>query len=190
MGTLIYTGVTSLDGFVNDAHGRFDWAAPSDEVHAFVNDLEREVGTYLYGRRMYDVMSFWETPTPEVVSSAVMSDYQRIWRAARKLVYSTTLDAVATDETTIERVFDPERVAELVGRSDANVSIGGPHLAAHALRAGLVGEIRMFLNPVVVGDGTAFLPEGWGGELELLDEQRFDSGVVYVRYSVSGEVTV
>ncbi|HEY4225609.1 MAG TPA: dihydrofolate reductase family protein [Pseudolysinimonas sp.] len=184
MGTLIYTGITSLDGFVNDAHGHFDWAAPSDEVHAFVNDLEREVGLYLYGRRMYDVMTYWETPTPEVEESVVMNDYQRIWRQARKVVYSTTLDAVATDSTTIERVFDPEVVADLVGRADTDVSIGGPHLAAHALRADLVGEIRMFLNPIVVGDGTPFLPEGWTNPLELLDEQRFDNGVVYVRYAV------
>lgn len=186
MGTLIYTGITSLDGFVNDAHGRFDWAAPSEEVHAFINDLEREVGTYLYGRRMYDVMSFWETPAPEVETSAVAGDYQRLWRAATKVVYSTTLDAVATDNTTIERVFDPELVADLVGRSDANTSIGGPHLAAHALRAGLVGELRMFLNPVAVGDGTPFLPAGLGLELELLDEQRFEGGVVHLRYSVGG----
>ncbi len=184
MGTLIYTGVTSLDGFVNDAHGHFDWAAPSEEVHAFVNDLEREVGLYLYGRRMYDVMSYWETPTPEIEESAVTADYQRLWRKATKVVYSTTLDAVATDSTTIERVFDPELVADLGGRADTNVSIGGPHLAAHALRAGLVGEIRMFLNPIVVGDGTPFLPEGWTSELELLDEQRFGSGAVYLRYSV------
>ena len=188
MGTLIYTGVTSLDGYINDAHGKFDWAEPSDQVHAFVNDLEREVGTYLYGRRMYDVMSFWETPTPEVEASAVMSDYQRMWAAARKIVYSSTLDAVASENTTIQRVFDPEVVADLVGRSDHNVSIGGPHLAAHALRAGLVGELRMFLNPVVVGDGTPFLPDGLGLELELLDEHRFDSGVVYVRYALDGGV--
>ena len=184
MGTLIYTGITSLDGYITDARGNFDWSEPSDQVHAFVNDLEREVGLYLYGRRLYDVMSFWETPTPEVEASAVMSDYQRIWRAARKIVYSSTLDAVATDHTTIERVFDPEIVADLVGRSDHDVSIGGAHLAAHALRAGLVGELRMFLNPVVLGDGTPFLPDGLELKLELLDEQRFDSGVVYVRYAV------
>lgn len=186
MGTLIYTGVTSLDGYINDAHGKFDWAKPSDQVHAFVNDLEREVGTYLYGRRMYDVMSFWETPTPEVEASAVMTDYQRMWSGARKIVYSSTLDAVASENTTIERVFDAEIVADLVGRSDHNVSIGGPHLAAHALRAGLVGELRMFLNPVVVGDGTPFLPDGLGLELDLIDERRFDSGVVYVRYALDG----
>jgi dihydrofolate reductase len=184
MGTLIYTGITSLDGYINDAHGKFDWAEPSEAVHAFVNDLERDVGTYLYGRRMYDTMSFWETPTPEVEASAVMADYQRIWSAARKIVYSSTLDAVASENTTIERVFDPEVVAEVVGRSDRDVSIGGAHLAAHALRAGLVGELRMFLNPVIVGDGTPFLPDGYSDPLELLDEQRFDNGVVYLRYAV------
>jgi len=111
-------------------------------------------------------------------------DYQRIWSGARKIVYSSTLDAVASENTTVERVFDPEAVAELVGRSDSDVSIGGAHLAAHALRAGLVGELRMFLNPVIVGDGTPFLPDGYADTLELLDEQRFDNGVVYVRYSV------
>jgi len=184
MGTLIYTGITSLDGFINDAHGRFGWAAPSEEVHAFVNDLERRVGTYLYGRRMYDTMSYWETPSPEIEASPITRDYQRIWSAARKIVYSTTLDAVASENTTIERVFDPEAAAELVGRSDTDVSIGGAHLAAHALRAGLVGELRIFLNPVIVGDGTPFLPDGYSDRLELLDEQRFDNGVVYLRYSV------
>jgi len=184
MGTLIYTGITSLDGYINDVHGNFDWAAPSDEVHAFVNDLERGVGTYLYGRRLYDTMSFWETPSPDTDASAVMSDYQRIWSRARKIVYSSTLDAVASENTTIERVFDPEVVAAVVGRADSDVSIGGPHLAAHALRAGLVGELRMFLNPVVVGDGTPFLPEGYADRLELLDERSFDNGVVYLRYSV------
>jgi len=185
MGTLIYTGVISLDGYLNDEHGRFDWAEPSDEVHAFVNDLERDTGIYLYGRRMYDVMSFWETPTPEVEESAVMTDYQRVWRSARKIVYSTSLDAVATENTTIERVFDPDAVAELVGRADSDVSIGGAHLATLALRAALVGEIRIFVNQVVVGGGTAFLPDGLRLDLELLDERRFADGTVYLRYSVA-----
>lgn len=184
MGTLVYTGITSLDGYLNDERGGFDWAAPSEEVHAFVNDLERETGTYLYGRRMYDVMSFWETPPPEVLESAVTADYHRVWRAARKVVYSTSLDAVATENTTIERVFDPDAVAELVERADTDVSIGGAHLAAHALRAGLVGEIRMFLIPVVVGGGTALLPAGLRLDLELLEEQRFADGTVYLRYAV------
>ena len=185
MGTLIYTGITSLDGYINDAQGKFDWAEPSEEVHAFVNDLERDVGTYLYGRRMYDTMSFWETPSPETEASAVMTDYQRIWSGARKIVYSSTLDAVASENTAIERVFDPEAVAELVGRSDRDASIGGAHLAAHALRAGLIGELRMFLNPVIVGDGTPFLPDGYSDPLELLDQQRFENGVVYLRYTVA-----
>jgi dihydrofolate reductase len=184
MGTLVYTGVTSLDGYLADERGDFGWAEPSDEVHSFVNDLERDVGLYLYGRRMYDVMSFWETPTPEVVRSEVMADYQRLWRAARKIVYSSSLDAVATENTTIERVFDAKVVADLVGRADTDVSIGGAHLAAHALRAGLVGEIRMLLSPVVVGGGLAFLPAGLRIDLELLDQQGFENGTVYVRYAV------
>lgn len=183
MGTLIYTGAVSLDGYLNDERGRFDWAEPSEDVHAFINDLERGVGLYLYGRRMYDVMSFWETSPPEV-ESAVMADYRRVWRAARKIVYSTTLDAVATESTTIQRVFDAEAVAELVGRSDSDVSVGGAHLAAHALRAGLVGEIRMLINPVIVGGGTPFLPDGLRLDLELIEERGFDDGTVYVRYSV------
>jgi dihydrofolate reductase len=184
MGTLVYTGITSLDGYLNDEHGGFDWAAPSDEVHAFVNDLERDTGIYLYGRRMYDVMSFWETPPPEVLESAVTADYHRLWRSARKIVYSSSLDAVATENTTIERVFDPDAVAELVGRADTDVSIGGAHLAAHALRAGLIGELRMLLIPIVVGGGTGFLPEGLRLDLELLDERRFADGTVFLRYAV------
>ncbi len=184
MGTLIYTGIISLDGYINDAHGHFDWAMPSDEVHAFVNDLERDVGLYLYGRRMYDLMSYWETPSPDILESPTTADFQRVWSAARKVVYSTSLDAVATENTTVERVFDPDAVADLVGRSATDVSIGGAHLAAHALRAELVGEIRMLVVPVVVGGGTAFLPEGLRLDLELLDERRFANGTVYLRYAV------
>jgi dihydrofolate reductase len=184
MGTLIYTVNTALDGFVNDARGNFDFTAPSEEVHAFINDLERDVGLYLYGRRLYDTMSYWETepPSDEI---AVAGDYRRIWQAARKIVYSSTLDAVATENTTIERVFDPEIVARLVGASNTDVSIGGAHLAAHALRAGLVGELRIFLNPAIVGDGTRALPDGYADSLELLDEKRFESGAVYLRYAVA-----
>ena len=183
MGTLIYTVNTSLDGYVNDASGNFDFTAPSEGVHAFINDLEREVGLYLYGRRLYDTMSYWETEPPDD-EGAIPGDYRRIWQAARKIVYSSTLDAVATENTEIQRVFDPEAVAELVGRSDTDVSIGGAHLAAHALRARLVGEIRMFVNPAIVGDGTRALPDGLTEPLELLDEKRFASGAVYLRYAV------
>src|SRR3954465_14416915 len=175
MARLIYSAITSLDGYGADEGGNFDWAAPDDVVHAFVNDLEREVGLYLYGRRMYDTMTYWETPTPEIDESPITADHQRIWSAARKIVYSSTLDAVASENTAIERVFDPNVVAELVGRADTDVSIGGASLAAHPLRAGLVGELRMFLNPVVVGDGTPFLPDGYADQLELLDEQRFEN---------------
>ncbi|CAN5510631.1 dihydrofolate reductase family protein [soil metagenome] len=185
MGTLVYTGIISLDGYLNDPHGRFDWAAPSEEVHAFVNELERGTGTYLYGRRMYDTMTYWETTMTDTDDSPITADFQRIWRAARKVVYSTSLDAVATEDTTIERVFDPDAVADLVGRADTDVSIGGAHLAAQALRAELVGEIRMLLVPVIVGGGTAFLPEGLRLELELRDERRFANGTVYLRYAVA-----
>ncbi len=184
MSTLLYTGILSLDGYLADEAGRFDWARPSDKVHAFINDLERDVGLYLYGRRMYDVMSFWETATPEAQQEDAAADYQRLWRAARKIVYSSSLDAVGTENTTIERVFDARAVADLVGRADTDVSIGGAHLAAHALRSGLVGEIRMFVSPVVVGGGTAFLPDGLQLELRLLDQRRFANGMVYLRYAV------
>ena len=182
MGTLIYTANTSLDGFVNDASGNFDFTVPSEAVHAFINDLERDVGLYLYGRRMYDTMSYWETEPPSD-EAGVAADYRQIWQGARKIVYSTTLDAVATENTTIERVFDPDAVVELVGRSDTDVSIGGAHLAAHALRARLVGEIRLFVNPAIVGDGTPALPAGLTESLELLEERRFERAV-YLRYSV------
>lgn len=184
MGILICTGVTSLDGYVNDEHGEFGWAAPSDEEHAFVNDLERSIGTYLYGRRLYDTMLYWETPGPEAAESAVMSDYAELWQAAEKIVYSTTLDAVATEHTRIERVFDPAVVRDLVSRSDRDVSIGGPHLAAHAFAAGLVDEVRMLLHPVVVGGGTRLLPEHQRLDLELVQQHVFENGVVFLRYRV------
>jgi len=180
---LIYSAITSLDGFVADEHGKFDWAAPDEQVHAFVNDLEREVGTHLYGRRMYDVMVFWETiddPAP------VMRDYAEIWRAADKLVYSRTLETVSSDRTRLERNFDPEAVRQLKESAGAPISIGGATLAAEALRAGVVDECQLFLTPVVVGAGTRALPDGLRIGLELLEERRFDSGVVYVRYSTKG----
>jgi len=184
VGKLIYTMNVSLDGYVEDSDGGLDWTGVDDELHAWFTEELRPIDGSLYGRRLYDTMTYWETPSPETDESPVTRDYQRIWAAARKIVYSSTLDAVASENTTIERVFDPEIVAGVVGRADTDVSIGGAHLAAHALRAGLVGELRMFLNPVVVGDGTPFLPDGYADRLDLLDERRFENGVVYVRYSV------
>jgi dihydrofolate reductase len=180
MAKLIYSAITSLDGYVADEDGRFDWAAPDEQVHAFVNDLERPVGTYLYGRRMYDVMRYWETP-PEG-SGTVSLDYAGIWQAADKVVYSTTLDAVDTARTTLERSFDPDAVRRLKETATRDLSVGGPGLAAEALRAGLVDECQVFLNPVVIGGGTPWLPRGVRLDLDLVDEHRFDNGVVYLRY--------
>jgi len=184
MARLIYAAIASLDGFVADEDGRFDWAAPDEEVHAFVNDLERRVGTYLYGRRMYDVMAFWETADTGPDEPAVMRDYAEIWRAADKVVYSATLEAATTARTRIERAFDPEAVRRLKGSAGRDVSVGGPTLAAEAFRAGLVDELHLFLTPVLVGGGTRALPEGVRLELELLDEHRFAGGVVHLHHRV------
>jgi dihydrofolate reductase len=176
---LVYSAICSLDGFINDADGRFDWAAPSPEVHAFVNDEERPIGTYLYGRGMYETMRVWETledAAPE------MQDYAQIWRAADKVVYSRTLPELTTPRTRLERTFDADAVRAL--KETSEISVGGAGVAAEALRAGLVDELRLLLNPVVVGRGTAVLPDDLRIPLELLDERRFSNGVVYLRYRI------
>jgi dihydrofolate reductase len=182
---LIYSAITSLDGYVADEDGNFDWAAPDEEVHAFVNDLERPVGTYLYGRRMYEVMVAWETPHTFTDQRPVMQDFAQIWQAADKVVYSTTLDKVSSARTRIERDFDPEAVRLLKARAGRDITVGGPDLAAQAIRAGLVDEWHLFLTPVVVGGGNASLPDDVRVNLELLDERRFASGVVHLRYRTS-----
>jgi dihydrofolate reductase len=184
MAKLIYTAITSLDGYVNDETGNFDWAAPDAEVHAFVNDLERPSGTYLYGRRMYEVMRFWETAHEAPDQPEVVLDYARLWQAADKVVYSRTLPEVTTARSRLERRFDPEAVRRMKAASDRDLGVGGPGLAAEALRAGLVDELRMLLTPWVIGGGTHWLPKGVRLQLELLDEQRFVGGVVYLRYVV------
>ena len=181
MAKLIYSAITSLDGYVADRDGSFDWAAPDEEVHAFVNELERPIGTHLYGRRMYEVMAAWET-MQTVDEPPVMKDFAEIWQAANKIVYSTTLDAVSSARTRIERNFDADAVRQLKAASDSDLSIGGPGLAAHAIEAGLVDEYHLFLAPVVVGGGTQALPDGLRLSLELLDERRFDSGFVHLHY--------
>ena len=178
---LVYSAITSLDGYVADESGNFDWAAPDEEVHAFVNDRERGVGTYLYGRRMYEVMRGWQTMDVEA-EPPVMRDYAAIWRAADKVVYSTTLPEVTTPRTRLERAFDADAVRALTAQGD--VSIGGPQLAAHALRAGLVDECHLYLSPVVVGGGNRALPEGVRLRVELVDQHRFGSGVVHLAYRV------
>jgi dihydrofolate reductase len=184
MAKLIYTAITSLDGYTADEAGNFDWAAPDDDVHAFVNDLERPIGTYLVGRRMYDVMAYWETADTIPDLSAVAQDYTRIWKAAEKVVYSRTLATVPSERTRIERDFDPGAVRQMKESADRDISVGGAELAAEALRAGLVEELQLFLNPVVVGGGTPALPDKVALQLDLLDEHRFGNGVVYLRYRV------
>jgi dihydrofolate reductase len=185
MARLIYSALASLDGYIEDEHGRFDWAAPDEEVHAFVNDLERPVGTYLYGRRMHEVMRYWETAPTGPDESAVTRDYATIWRAADKVVYSTTLADVDTARTQLERSFDPAAVAQLKAESAQDLSIGGAGLAAQALVAGLVDECHLLLTPVAVGGGRPVLPTGVRLGLELLDEHRFAGGVVHLHYRLA-----
>ena len=182
MANLIYSTIASLDGYVADENGNFDWAAPDEEVHSFVNDLERPVGTYLYGRRMYEVMVFWETAHTLSDQSPVEQDFAQIWQAADKIVYSRTLETVSSARTRIERDFDPEAVRQLKAAAKRDITVGGPDLAAQAIKAGLVDEYQLFLTPNLVGGGKQSLPDNVRLELELLDERRFGSGVVYLHY--------
>jgi dihydrofolate reductase len=179
---LIYSAITSLDGFVADQEGTFDWAAPDDEVHQFVNDLERPVGTYLYGRRLYDVMAFWEDPGLLSDPEPVMRDYAQIWQAADKVVFSRTLGSVRTARTRLERDFDPEAVRRLKAEARGPVSVGGPELAAAAIRAGLVDEWHQLVTPVLVGGGRHWLPRDVRLDLELVGQRRFAGGVVHLAY--------
>ncbi|MEZ5157337.1 MAG: dihydrofolate reductase family protein [Candidatus Nanopelagicales bacterium] len=184
MGRLIYSAIMSLDGYVEDAGGEFGWAAPDGEVHAFVNDLIRPVGTYLYGRRMYEVMQVWEQPAPFADGSPVTADFAEIWTAADKVVYSTTLAQPATPRTRVERVFEPDAVRRLKLAAERDIAIGGANLAAQAIRAGVVDEFQLFLTPIVVGAGKSALPPDVRLELDLVDHRRFGNGVVFVRYRV------
>ena len=182
MAKLIYSAIASLDGYVADENGTFDWAEPDEEVHRFVNDLERPVGTYLMGRRMYEVMVYWETAHTVAGQPAYMRDFAEIWQAADKVVYSKTLEKPSSARTRIERDFDPEAVRRLKEAAAADLTVGGPDLAARALGAGLVDECRLFLSPVVVGGGNRAFPDDVRLRLELLDERRFGNGVVHLRY--------
>ena len=182
MAKLIYTALTSVDGYIADASGAFDWAEPDDEVHAFVNDLERRVGTHLYGRRMYETMVFWETAHTLPGLTPIAQDYAAIWTAADKVVYSGTLVTASSARTRIEGAFDPDAVRTLKAGSGRDISVGGPGLAAHAWRAGLVDECHLFIIPVVVGGGTRCLPDDVRVNLHLLDERRFSRGVVHLHY--------
>lgn len=181
MAKLIYSAIASLDGYVADASGKFDWAAPDGEVHALVNDLERPIGTYLYGRRMYETMLAWET-MPLDDQPAVVSDFAEIWRAADKVVYSKSLGSVSSARTRLECDFDPDAVRRMKAAAAADLSVGGAELAGQAIRAGLVDEYHLFVTPVVVGGGKRALPDGVRLELELLDERRFGSSVVHLHY--------
>jgi dihydrofolate reductase len=188
MARLIYSVIASLDGYVEDAAGNFDWAAPDEEVNAFLNDLERPVGTYLYGRRMYETMVFWERPPDLAEQPAVVQDFAEIWQAADKIVYSKTLETPSSARTRIDREFDPEAVRRLKATAERDLTVGGAELAARAIEAGLVDEYQLFFVPVVVGGGKRSLPDGnVRVHLELLEERRFPNGTVYLHYRARGE---
>ncbi|MGH8775429.1 MAG: dihydrofolate reductase family protein [Jiangellaceae bacterium] len=182
MAALIYSGIASLDGYVADEDGRFDWAQPDDEVHASINELASHVGTHLYGRRMYEVLLPWETLHTLPDQPRVLLDFARVWHAADKVVYSTTLPEVSTARTRLERSFDAGEVRRMKVSADRDLTVGGPGLASHALAAGLVDECHVYVVPVVVGGGIRFLPPGLRLDLQLLDERRFGSGVILLRY--------
>ncbi len=182
MAKLIYSAIASLDGYVADEDGNFDWAEPDEEVHSFVNDLERPVGTYLYGRRMYQVMVYWETAHTLADQPPFVQDYAEIWQSADKIVYSKTLETVSSARTRIERDFDPEAVRQLKAQAGRDITVGGPDLAAQAIKAGLVDEYHLLVTPIVVGGGKQSLPDDVRLKLELLDERRFGNGMVHLHY--------
>lgn len=182
MARLVYSMIASLDGYIEDESGNFDWAAPDEEVHAFINDLERSVGSYLLGRRMYEVMAVWQDFPGIENEPPVTQDYARIWQSADKIVYSTTLSAVTTPRTRLERVFDPDAVRAMVSDAEQDVSVGGPTLAASALRAGIVDDVHLIVVPVIVGGGKPCWPSGVRLSLDLVDENRFRDGTVHLHY--------
>jgi dihydrofolate reductase len=185
MAQLVYFAITSLDGYVEDTDGRFDWAAPSEEVHAAANDLVRNAGTLLYGRRMYETMAVWETDPSFAAGPGVEGDFAQLWQAADKIVYSTTLSEVPTTRTVIERNFDPDVVGAMKARAERDLMIGGPNLAAEAFRAGLVDQFHLFLTPIVVGGGKPGLPTDMRLDLALLGHRRFANGTVHLHYDVT-----
>jgi dihydrofolate reductase len=188
MAKLIYSVITSLDGYAADEDGNFDWAEPDEEVHTFINDLERPVGTHLYGRRMYEVMVAWETLTL-ADQPPFIQDFAEIWQAADKIVYSKTVETASSARTRIERDFDPEAVRQMKARAGRDITVGGPDLAAQAFKAGLVDECHLFVAPIVVGGGKQSLPANVRLKLELLDERRFGNGVVHLHYRTKREET-
>ncbi|MFL6263434.1 MAG: dihydrofolate reductase family protein [Thermoanaerobaculia bacterium] len=182
MAKLIYSAFTSLDGYVADETGNFDWAELDEEVHTFINSRERQVGTYLFGRKMYETMAVWETPDVIPHLPAAALEFAPIWQAAEKIVYSTTLRTVSTAKTRLERKFEADVVRELKARATREVAVGGPELAAHAILAGLVDEYNLLIAPIIAGGGNPYLPGKVSVKLELLDERRFDNGLIHVRY--------
>lgn len=187
MANLIYSAITSLDGYIEDMEGRFDWSEPNEEVHSFINNLVRSAGTYLYGRRLYETMMVWETDPSFADAAPVYRDFAETWQAAEKIVYSTTLTEPSTRKTRIERVFDPEAVRQLKTSARQDILIGGANLAAAAFRAGLIDGCQLFLSPIIIGGGKPALPSHIRLELELLEERRFHNGVVYLRYRTKRE---
>jgi dihydrofolate reductase len=182
MARLIYSNISSLDGYIADENGKFDWGEPDEEVHTFLNDLERQVGTYLLGRRLYEVLVAWETPESFPDQSPYLLEFARIWKAADKIVYSRTLTSVSSARTRIEREFDPEAVRRMKAEAEQDLVVGGAELAGQAVAAGVVDELHLYLAPIVVGGGTRFLPDGVRVELELEEERRFKGGMVFLRY--------
>ena len=182
---LIYISNVSLDGYIEDEQGSFEWMAPNDDFFVFITDLVRPVGTYLYGRRLYDAMAVWETDPTLGAHSELRADFARVWQAASKVVYSTTLDATSTANTRLERSFDPTSVRELKASATSDLTVGGAHLAAQAFKAGLVDECHLFIRPILVGGGKPALPSSTRVNLELLDDRQFSGGVVYLRYGVT-----
>ena len=187
MANLIYVANTSLDGYTEDKDGKFDWTEPSEEYFRFITNLVRATRTHLYGRRMYETMMVWETDPNLAAVSPLMGDFAEIWQAANKIVYSKTLETISTRKTQHEQTFDPEAIRQLKAASEHDIIIGGPELAAHAFRAGLIDECHLFIVPILVGGGKSALPDDIRVELELLDERRFRNGTVYLRYRTRQE---
>ncbi len=185
MAELIYAAVSSLDGFISDASGAFEWAAPDDEMMAAANDLESEIGTYLYGRRMYETMRYWETAEPDEETDPLDAEFARMWRSADKVVYSSTLSDVSQPPALkLERTFEPDAIVQMKSSAERNISINGPTLASAAFRAGLIDECHLFLQPIIMGAGLRALPGNGPIPLELISERRFESGAVHLRYRV------
>jgi dihydrofolate reductase len=184
MAKLIYAAISSLDGYVADSEGNFDWSMPSEEVHRFVNNLERRIGTYLYGRRMYEVMRYWETASTGNGEPSAGQEFAKMWQATDKIIYSRSLENVSTARTKLEREFDPAAIRRMKADASRDIAVSGPTLAGQALKLGLVDECHLFLSPIVVGGGTPALPDNVRIQLELLDQRHFGNGVVHVHYCV------